>query len=104
MNKTETNESKRDSATKAFLAAVDDIQIAIADLAGWDACLALILCLSNECVDSEDESERQVRITQTLQVLGDTVSDLLTQDADVWSYWQNLSDAVKAKQQTRSHN
>jgi hypothetical protein len=75
-----------DAGTAAFLRATEDVQKAIKDIDGWDACLALTLCLA-ECIvngnsehDSPDEARR---LAQTMKVLGDVALDLMTDGDDL---------------------
>ena len=62
-----------------------NIRNAIKDIDGWDACLALILCLS-ECIvfgnSNDDAPDEALRLGQAVKVLGDTVVDMMTADDD----------------------
>jgi len=73
-----------DPATAAaFLLALYSIRKAIKDLQGWDACLALTICLS-ECVvygkSEDDDPDKALRLAHTIRVLGDITSDMMTGD------------------------
>ena len=75
-----------DRATAAaFLQTLDSIREAIKDLQGWDACLALTICLS-ECIvygNSEDDNpDEALRLAHTIRVLGDITSDMMAGDVD----------------------
>jgi hypothetical protein len=70
-----------DPATAAFLLAADNIRNAIKDIDGWDACLALTVCLA-ECIvvgnSERDAPDEAMRLAQTVKVLGDIVVDLMS--------------------------
>ena|SRR6478672_387853 len=70
-----------DPATAAFLLAADNIRNAIKDIDGWDACLALTICLA-ECIvvgnSEHDAPDEAMRLAQTVKVLGDIVVDLMS--------------------------
>ena len=74
-----------DRATAAaFLQTLDSIREAIKDLQGWDACLALTICLS-ECVvygnsDDDDPDDEALRLANTIRVLGDITTDMMAGD------------------------
>ena len=76
-----------DRATAAaFLQTLDSIREAIKDLQGWDACLALTICLS-ECVvygnsDDDDPDDEALRLANTIRVLGDITTDMMAGDDD----------------------
>ena len=76
-------EDKR--ALGAFLLACGNIRESIKDMPGWDACLALTQCLA-ECIvfgnSENDNPDQAVRLAQTVNVLGEMVSDILTGDED----------------------
>jgi hypothetical protein len=60
-------------------------QNAIKDIEGWDACLALTLCLA-ECIEF-GKSERNTpdearRLAKTMKVLDDVAPDLMGNDDD----------------------
>jgi len=73
------------AATAAFLQATENIQKAIKDIDGWDACLALTLCLA-ECIvfgnSEQDTPDEARRLAQTMKVLGDVALDLMADDDD----------------------
>jgi hypothetical protein len=81
-----THSNEDDAATAAFLQATKDIQKAIKDIDGWDACLALTLCLA-ECIvfgnSKHDSPDEAMRLAQTMKVLGDVALDLMAGD-DAW--------------------
>jgi hypothetical protein len=74
-----------DPALAAFLLAGDNIRDAIKDIDGWDACLALTICLA-ECIvcgnSKNDNPDEAMRLAQTVKVLGDIVVDLMSDDDD----------------------
>jgi hypothetical protein len=75
-----------DRATAAaFLLTLDSIREAIKDLQGWDACLALTICLS-ECVvygnSDDDDPDKALRLANTIRVLGDITTDMMAGDDD----------------------
>jgi len=80
-----------DPAIDAFLLAVDNIRGSIKDLVGWDACLALIVCLA-ECIvfgNSEDDApDEAIRLAQTIRVLGDITLEMIIGDDD----WKDEGD------------
>jgi hypothetical protein len=80
-----THSNEDDAATAAFLQATEDIQKAIKDIDGWDACLALTLCLA-ECIvfgnSKHDTPDEAMRLAQTIRVLGDVAADLMADDDD----------------------
>jgi hypothetical protein len=73
------DEDKR--AMGAFLLACGNIRESVKDMSGWDACLALTQCLA-ECIvfgnSENDNPDQAVRLAQTVNVLGEMVSDILT--------------------------
>jgi hypothetical protein len=74
-----------DAAIAAFLQATQNIQNAIKDIEGWDACLALTLCLA-ECIvfgkSERDTPDEGRRLAKTIKVLGDVALDLMGNDDD----------------------
>jgi hypothetical protein len=59
-------------------------QNAIKDIEGWDACLALTLCLA-ECIEfgkSERNTPDEARRLETMKVLDDVAPDLMGNDDD----------------------
>jgi hypothetical protein len=80
-----THSNKDDAATAAFLRATENIQKAIRDIDGWDACLALTLCLA-ECIvfgnSEHDTADEAMRLAQTMKVLGDVALDLMAGEDD----------------------
>ena len=78
-----TNKDEDDPAMAAFLRAGDEIGIAIKDLSGWDACLALIIALARCIVvgnSMDDEPDAGLRLAQSMQALGDVVGDMMIGD------------------------
>jgi hypothetical protein len=75
-----------DPATSAeFLVALDNIREAIKDLQGWDACLALTICLSESVVygnSEDDDPDKALRLAHTIRVLGDITTDMMAGDDD----------------------
>ena len=69
----------------AFLLTLDSIREAIKDLEGWDACLALTICLS-ECVvygnSDDDDPDEALRLAHTIRVLGNITADMMAGDDD----------------------
>jgi len=80
-----TDKNGAPATAAAFLLALDSIRDAIKDLQGWDACLALTICLS-ECVvygNSEDgDPDEALRLAHTIRILGDITSDMMAGDDD----------------------
>jgi hypothetical protein len=77
--------NNNDAGTAAFLKATEDIQKAIKDIEGWDACLALTLCLA-ECIvfgkSERDTPDEGRRLAKTMKVLGDVALGLMGNDDD----------------------
>jgi hypothetical protein len=70
-----------DPETAAFLRALDNIRGAIKGVPGWDACLALTICLA-ECIvygNSEEDVDHDetMRLAQTVRALGDIIVDMM---------------------------
>ena len=81
-----TDKDDAPATAAAFLLALDSIRQAIKDLPGWDACLALTICLS-ECVvygnsDDDDPDDEALRLANTIRVLGDITTDMMAGDDD----------------------
>ena len=81
-----TDKNGAPATAAAFLLALDSIRDAIKDLQGWDACLALTICLS-ECVvygnsDDDDPDDEALRLANTIRVLGDITTDMMAGDED----------------------
>jgi hypothetical protein len=79
-----TDKDDNPATAAAFLLALDSIRDAIKDLQGWDACLALTICLS-ECVvfgNAEDDPDEALRLARTIRVLGDITTDMMAGDDD----------------------
>jgi hypothetical protein len=77
------NDADDDPAAAAFLRAGDKIREAVKDITGWDACLALTICLA-ECIvfgnSPDDEPDEAIRLAQTVKVLGEVVTDMMAGD------------------------
>ena len=80
-----TDKNGAPATAAAFLLALDSIRDAIKDLQGWDACLALTICLS-ECVvygnSEDDDPDEALRLAHTIRVLGDITTDMMAGDED----------------------
>jgi hypothetical protein len=80
-----TDKDDDPATAAAFLLALDSIREAIKDLQGWDACLALTICLS-QCIvygNCEDDDPNEVlRLAKTIRVLGDITTDMIAGDDD----------------------
>jgi len=80
-----TDKDDAPATAAAFLLALDSIRQAIKDLPGWDACLALTICLS-ECVvygnTDNDGPDEALRLARTIRVLGDITTDMMAGDDD----------------------
>ena len=89
-----------DAATAAFLQATQNIQNAIKDIEGWDACLALTLCLA-ECIvigkSERDTPDAARRLAKTMKVLGDVALDLMGNDDD----WDDDDDNSQPSSSSR---
>ncbi|HEY7086050.1 MAG TPA: hypothetical protein VH519_14670 [Hyphomicrobiaceae bacterium] len=75
-----TDENDDRATAAAFLLTLDSIREAIKDVQGWDACLALTICLS-ECVvygnSDDDDPDQALRLANTIRVLGDITTDMM---------------------------
>ena len=80
-----TDKGDDPATAAAFLRALDSIREAVKDLRGWDACLALTICLS-ECVvygnSEDDDPDEALRLAHTIRVLGDITTDMMAGDDD----------------------
>ena len=80
-----TDKDDDPATAAAFLLALYSIRKAIKDLQGWDACLALTICLS-ECVvygnSEDDDPDEALRLSRTIRVLGDITTDMMAGDDD----------------------
>ena len=67
----------------AFLLALENVRTVIKDLPGWDACLALTICLA-ECIvygnSKNDDPDQALRLAQTVTALGDIITDMMAED------------------------
>ena len=80
-----TDKDDDPATAAAFLVTLDSIREAIKDLQGWDACLALTICLS-ECIvygnSEDDDPDEALRLAHTIRVLGDITTDKIAGDDD----------------------
>jgi hypothetical protein len=69
--------------TMAFLQACEKVRASIEKLEGWDACLALTICLA-ECIvfgnSKDDNPDEELRLAGVIKALGGITADMMTGD------------------------